>query len=307
MNHMTSSDSQISENATQDYTGNVSERLAQNRTLTSPKSTVHCITARAQNSPSSTTDALNERPRQNSRPVTESMNPNSTETLAVEDYTNASKNIQFIPATTLAEISTNSTETTIEVVPTIQQVFTSSTIPNTTESINMSTSPREQAKIFWLSKMTPNRSTAGTATTVQRDVSSHPDGMAFIWICAAAFFKLIVLWLIFIGESWLWSPFKFRSRVLRFIHTEHLRHCHHHCKHHVVLLCQIRIGLPPISYRIFFTVTVSVGEYDTDIWSVPVVHYGNGESDGVIQCEQTLTEQLRSESNLTLCNMKRFS
>ena len=183
---MTSSDSQISESTTQDYTGNVSERMTHNETLTSSKSMVHCNTARVRNSSLLPADALNERPCQNtipSAPVTESMIPNSTETTTAEDYTNAPKNGKSIPPTTHVKIFSNSTETTTVVVHTIQRNFTSSTISNTTNSTNASTNASARAYEFWLSKMTPNRSSAGTTTTtVQWDVSSRSDGITFIYL-----------------------------------------------------------------------------------------------------------------------------
>ena len=186
MNHMTSLDSELSESTTQDYTGDVSEKMVQNRTLTSSKSTVHCNTVRAsgrtgQNSSLRATDALKEKASQNSTPtvsVTESMSQNNTEILATEDYTNNSKNNKSIPTTTHADIFTNSTETTTELVPTTHQGFNFSAIFNTTDSTNVSSSTSAHIKVFWLSKMTSSKSPAGTTTTVQWDTSSDPDGMA---------------------------------------------------------------------------------------------------------------------------------
>lgn len=185
MNHVTSSDSQLSDSTTQDYTGNTSEKMVQNRTLTPLNSTVNCNTVRAsgrtgQNSSLRATDALKERASQNSTPtvsLTESMSQNNTEILATVDYTNNSDNRKSIPTTTLAEIFINSTEPTTEVVPTTQEGFNFSAILNTT-SKNVSASASAHVKVFWLSKMTSSKSPAGTTTIVQWDTSSDPDGMA---------------------------------------------------------------------------------------------------------------------------------
>ena len=183
---MTSSDSQLSDGTTQDYTGNTSEKMVQNRTLTPSKTTVHCNIVRAsggtgQNSSLRVTDALKERTSQNSTPtvsVTESMSKNNTEILAAVDYMNNSESSKSIPTTTHAEIFTNSTKPTTEVVPTTQEGFNFSAILNTTDSRNVSASASAHVKVFWLSKMTSSKSPAGTTTTVQWDTSSDPDGMA---------------------------------------------------------------------------------------------------------------------------------
>ena len=183
MNHMTSLDSELSDRTTQDYTGNVSEKMVQNGTLTPSKSTVHCNTVRAsgrtgENSALHATDALEERTSQNSTPtvfVTEIISQNNTEILAAVDYTNNSGSSKSIPTTTHAEIFINSTEPTTEVVPTTQEGFNFSAILNTTDSRNVSASAH--VKVFWLSKMTSSKSPTGTTTTVQWDTSSDPDGM----------------------------------------------------------------------------------------------------------------------------------
>ena len=181
---MTSLDSELSESTTQDYTGNVSEKMVENRTLTPSKSTVNCNTVRAsgrtgQNSSLRVTDIMKENANQNSTPavsVTEIMSQNNTEILAAVDYTNNSEISKSIPTTTHAEIFINSTEPTTEVVPTTQEGFNFSAILNTTDSRNVSASAH--VKVFWLSKMTSSKSPARTTTTVQWDTSSGPDGMA---------------------------------------------------------------------------------------------------------------------------------
>ena len=188
MNQMMSSGRQISD-TTQDYTGNVSEKIVQNRTVTASKSTVHYNTVRAsgrigQNSSLRVTDDLKERTSQNSTPiapVTESMSQSYGERITTEDSYNAPKDDKAVPSTSNVEKLTNSIELTTEVVPTTQQDFNLSAIFNTTNSTSESTSASARIKVFWLSKMTSTKSTAGTTTTVQWDIStdsSDSDGMA---------------------------------------------------------------------------------------------------------------------------------
>ena len=87
MNHMTSSDGQLSDSTTQEYTSYVSEGMASNRNSMTSKSTVHCNTVRASGSTLQNyfwraAGALMERASQNSKPtvpMVESMSRNNTE------------------------------------------------------------------------------------------------------------------------------------------------------------------------------------------------------------------------------------